>query len=67
MRLNYIDNCDCLDGLKKVPDKSVDLIVTDPPYFINMGHAGGKDNAKSAQLNSNRTFNDLAICTPFYK
>lgn len=32
MRLNYIDNCDCLEGLKNVPDGSVDLIVTDPPY-----------------------------------
>lgn len=35
MRLNYIDNTDCLEGMKKVPDKSVDLIVTDPPYMIN--------------------------------
>lgn len=32
MRLNYIDNIDCLEGLKEIPDKSVDLIVTDPPY-----------------------------------
>lgn len=68
MRLNYIDNIDCLEGLAAVPDKSVDLIVTDPPYFLSMGHAGSKTNAtKSEQLNSNRTFNDLAICTPFYK
>ena len=68
MRLNYIDNVDCLEGLKLIPDKSVDLIVTDPPYFLSMGHAGSKTNAsKSEQLNSNRAFNDLAICTPFYK
>ena len=68
MRLNYIDNIDCLEGLKLIPDKSVDLIVTDPPYFLSMGHAGSKTNAsKSDQLNSNRAFNDLAICTPFYK
>ena len=40
MRLNYIDNIDCLEGLKEVPDKSVDLIVTDPPYGIMRG--GGK-------------------------
>ena len=66
MRLNYIDNIDCLEGLKEVPDKSVDLIVTDPPYFLSMGHAGSKTNAsKSEQLNSNRVYNDLAICTPF--
>lgn len=69
MRLNCIDNIDCLDGLRGIPDKSVDLIVTDPPYFINMGHAGSKTNAlsRSEQLTSNRTFNDLAICTPFFK
>lgn len=68
MRLNYIDNIDCLEGLAQVPDKSVDLIVTDPPYFLSMGHAGSKTNAqKSEQLQSNRAFNDLAICTPFYK
>ena len=70
MRLNYIDNIDCLEGLRDVPDNSVDLIVTDPPYFLSMGHAGSSSNSKrsdSEMLNSNRTFNDLAICTPFYK
>lgn len=69
MRLNYIDNMDCLDGLKAVPDGSVDVIITDPPYFINMGHAGSKTNARagaSEQLSANRCFNDLAICTPFF-
>lgn len=70
MRLNYIDNIDCLEGLKEVPDKSVDLIVTDPPYFLSMGHAGSKSNTRgggSEMLSNNRAFNDLAICTPFYK
>ncbi len=68
MRLNYIDNCDCLEGLAAIPDKSVDCIITDPPYFLSMGHAGSKTNAKAGEmLTSNRTFNDLAICTPFYK
>ena len=41
MRLNYIDNIDCMKGLKEIPDKSVDLIVTDPPYEIQAGGAGG--------------------------
>ena len=68
MRLNYIDNLDCLEGLAAIPDKSVDAIITDPPYFLSMGHAGSRTNAKAGEmLNSNRTFNDLAICTPFYK
>jgi DNA modification methylase len=35
VRLNYIDNIDCLEGMKNIPDRSVDLIVTDPPYWHN--------------------------------
>jgi site-specific DNA-methyltransferase (adenine-specific) len=30
---NKIINADCLDILKQLPDKCVDLILTDPPYF----------------------------------
>jgi site-specific DNA-methyltransferase (adenine-specific) len=33
-------NMDCLGYLKTIKDSSVDLIVTDPPYFI--GYDGGK-------------------------
>ena len=32
IELNHIYNCDCLDGLKKMEDCSVDLVVTSPPY-----------------------------------
>lgn len=69
MRLNYIDNCDCLEGLRALPDESVDCIVTDPPYFLSMGHAGSSTNANKNEniTNGNRCFDDLAICTPFYK
>ena len=70
MRLNYIDNTDCLEGLKEIPDNSVDLIVTDPPYFLSMGHAGSKEtafNTNTDQINSNRTFGDLTIAKPFYR
>lgn len=32
LEINTIYNENCLDGLKLLPDKSVDLILTDPPY-----------------------------------
>lgn len=32
MRLNYIDNCDCLAGMQRIPDGSVDMILCDLPY-----------------------------------
>lgn len=31
--INKIINADCLDILKQLPDKCVDLVLTDPPYF----------------------------------
>lgn len=33
--LNTIQNIDCIEGFKKLPDKSIDLILTDPPYGLN--------------------------------
>lgn len=34
MELNKIYNMDCLEAMKALPDKSIDLIITDPPYGI---------------------------------
>ena len=34
LQLNKIYCMDAIEGLKKLPDNSVDLIVTDPPYYI---------------------------------
>lgn len=39
MQHNY-KNEDCMSFLKSLPDSSVDLILTDPPYYI--GYDGGK-------------------------
>lgn len=51
MRVNYIDNCDCLEGMKAIPDGSVDLIVTDPPYGTMRGQ-GQSRAAKSLGLDN---------------
>lgn len=32
MELNKIYNEDCLEIMKRMEDKSVDLVLTDPPY-----------------------------------
>lgn len=34
MTINTVYNIDCLQGLKALPDQSVNLILTDPPYNI---------------------------------
>jgi DNA modification methylase len=35
MNINNIYKTDCLSGLKKIGDETVDLIFTDPPYYQN--------------------------------
>lgn len=46
IELNKIYNEDCLEGMKRIPDKSVDLVVTDPPYNISV-----ENNLKSMGRN----------------
>lgn len=41
MELDVIYNQDCLEGMKKLPDNSIDLVVIDPPYEISAGGNGG--------------------------
>ena len=43
IELNKIYNEDCLEGMKRIPDGSVDLVVTSPPYdnLRTYGHLKG--------------------------
>lgn len=40
IELDKIYNTDCLEGLRQLPDKCVDLVVTDPPYLLETSGAG---------------------------
>lgn len=44
MKINYIYNKDCKDGLKDLPDNSIDCCVTSPPYY------GLRDYGKEEQI-----------------
>lgn len=48
--IGKIINADCMDILKQLPDKCIDLVFTDPPYLIKNTKAGNKSSfAKSIQ------------------
>lgn len=49
--INQIIHGDCLEVMKTFPDKSVDCVVTDPPY-----NTGMKENTQEARLSG--FFND---------
>ncbi len=40
MEMNKIYNENCLEGMKRIPDNSIDLIVTDPPYEFETRGSG---------------------------
>ena len=59
--MSYVDmifNMDCLEGMKAIPDASVDLIITDPPYDFMTKH-----------MSMNRTFADAfkKFSRPYHK
>ncbi|MBK7380814.1 MAG: hypothetical protein IPJ03_17790 [Ignavibacteriales bacterium] len=45
--INKIMNEDCIQTMGKMPDKSIDLVITSPPYNFDAGsHIGHKYNGK---------------------
>lgn len=49
IQLNTIYNEDCLTGMRRLPDRCIDLVVMDPPYVI--GNKGGGFWSKAADGN----------------
>jgi site-specific DNA-methyltransferase (adenine-specific) len=45
--LNNIFNCDCIEGLRKIPDGSVDLAFADPPFNIGYKYDEYQDELES--------------------
>lgn len=46
MERDIIYHKDCFDGIREIPDKSIDLIVTDPPYDVSTSGGRGSLNTK---------------------
>lgn len=52
---------DSYELIKSIPDKSVDLIVTDPPYLIENTKAGGHSKLAVSIQNMNNELEDYNI------
>lgn len=62
IELNRIYLGDCLDVLKALPDKSIDLCLTDPPYGINIvkkGRIGGHGKQHTSKAWDDSTPSDV--------
>lgn len=62
LELNKIYNEDCITGMKKIDDESIDLLVTDPPYKVtsrgNAGNSGGMLQKKLSMQGNIFEYND---------
>jgi DNA modification methylase len=47
--LNKIHHADCLEFMKQLPDKSIDLVLTDPPYGIGYEYNSYKDTPENLE------------------
>ncbi len=58
--INKVICGDCLEVMKDIPDGSVDLVLTDPPYFLPATHY-------QTRKRFSRNFSDLGILEHFIK
>ena len=52
---NQIFNCDCVEGMSRLPEECIDLVVTSPPYdnkFVYGGHPWNFEVFKRSPNNS---------------
>lgn len=56
METNRIYLQDLFEGMREIPDGSIDLIVTDPPYCVGASSNGTKSS-----------WADLGMVKPFFR
>ena len=59
---NRIYNEDCLQGIRKIDSKSIDLIVTDPPYRFHGTQGGGAFGSKNRKYHDSVSAHGLLNC-----
>jgi site-specific DNA-methyltransferase (adenine-specific) len=55
MEINKIYQGDCLEVMKGFPDKSIDMILTDPPYGIDYQSAWRTATLRKDKINNDKT------------
>lgn len=67
--INTIQNVDCLEFMRTLPDKCIDLVLTDPPYGFNRFETDHKnyleETVKPAFIEIERILKDSAMAIVF--
>ena len=57
--INKITCADCMDILKQLPDKCIDLVLTDPPYNASNSNIGLRGGYKTINEDWDKNFNPI--------
>ena len=65
--LNHITHADCMDILPKLPNKCIDLVLTDPPYGMVNRESNGLRNldkgvADIVEFDLNEWLDQISAC-----
>ncbi len=61
--INKVHCMDCLEGMKQLPDGCVDLVVTDPPYFLPVqSYVGTREKSYK-----HRTLADTSVLKGYFE
>jgi len=61
--INKVICGDCLDVMKNIPDKSIDSIITSPPYNVGWNNMNGKDFTRYKTINDKMDKDDYLYWT----
>lgn len=59
LEIDNIYNMDCIEGLKEIADKSIDCVITDPPYWHKK--SPGKPYSQRKQCNTESKFSNSEL------
>lgn len=59
IELNQAFNMDCLDFMKELPDKCIDLVLTDPPYGLADWNDRGSNKSENRNYSKNKEWDIL--------
>ena len=67
--LNQIIQGDCLEVMKTFPDKSIDLVLTDPPYGIKITKKTNKYGTAThtSRVATNESWDDFVPSQEYFK
>ena len=52
LKMNELYNMDCMEGMKEIPDESIDLIITSPPYNLGGSFHTGNNRMKAYDVHN---------------